>query len=105
MAKLDRNEAVRLFRLRLITFSLSLILILSFFVFTYFTLNTGYATHHLHIFILGFTVLVVAAIATGIETMILTRTAISMFTGKAMNDLKPDEVSEAIQRLRILSKK
>ena len=38
----------------------------------------------------------------GIETVILTRAAISKFTGKNMNDLKPDEVSQAIQRLRIL---
>ncbi|ARD85287.1 MULTISPECIES: hypothetical protein [Ferroplasma] len=105
MAQLDRNGAVRLFRLRLVTFSLSLIFILSFFIFTYFTLNTGYAARHLHIFITGFTVLVVAAIGTGIETVILTRAAISKFTGKNMNDLKPDEVSQAIQRLRILRQK
>ncbi|WP_337860620.1 hypothetical protein [Ferroplasma sp.] len=105
MAKLDRTEAVRLFRLRLVTFSLSLLLIISFFLFTYFTLNTGYAVHHIHIFIVGFTVLIVATIGVSVETIILTRSAISMFTGKNMNELKPDEVSQALQRLRVLVKK
>ena len=105
MAKLDRREAVRLFRIRLVTFFLSLVFIVGFFIFTYFTLNTGYADSHLHIFITGFTVLIVAALGTGIETVILTRSAISLFTGKNINELKPDEASQAIARLRILIKK
>jgi hypothetical protein len=105
VTKLDRKEAVRLFRLRLITFYLSIALILSFFLFTYFTLNTGYAVHHVHIFIEGFIVLIVATIGISIETIVLTRSAISMFTGKNMNELNSDEVSQAIQRLRILIKK
>ncbi|WMT51105.1 MAG: hypothetical protein RE471_09020 [Ferroplasma sp.] len=105
MARLDRREAVRLFRIRLVSFSLSLAFIVGFFIFTYFTLNTGYADRHLHIFITGFTVLIVAALGTGVETIILTRTAISLFTGKNINELKPDEASQAIARLRILIKK
>ena len=105
MAKLDRQEAVRLFRMRLVTFSLSLIFIVGFFIFTYFTLNTGYADSHLKIFITGFTVLIVAALGTGVETVILTRTAVSLFTGKNINELKPDESSQAIARLRVLIKK
>ncbi len=105
MAQLDRKEAIRLFRIRLITFTLSLVFILAFFVFTYFTLNTGYGTHHIHIFIIGFTVLIVAAIATGIETIMLTRSAISLFSGKNINEMKPDEMSQTIERLRVLRKK
>ena len=46
MARLDRREAVRLFRIRLVSFSLSLVFIVGFFIFTYFTLNTGYADRH-----------------------------------------------------------
>jgi hypothetical protein len=68
-------------------------------------MNTGYAVHHLHIFITGFTVFIIAAVATGIETIILTRTAISLFSGKNINEMKPEEVSQAIARLRILRKK
>ena len=105
MVKLNRREAVRLFRIRLVTFFLSLVFIVGFFIFTYFTLNTGYADSHLHIFITGFTMLIVAALGTGIETVILTRSAISLFTGKNINELKPDEASQAIARLRILIRK
>ncbi len=105
MPQQNTGKAIKLFKYRIFTFSISLLLIISFFGFTYYTLNTGYAVHHIHMFFLGFSILVIGAIATSIETIIITRTSVSLYSGKEFTSLEPQQVSAIIQKLRDLKNK
>ncbi|MEM0139394.1 MAG: hypothetical protein QXZ44_02095 [Ferroplasma sp.] len=100
MARQDIARAQKLFHFRMITFSLSLILIVLFFIFTYYSLNFGYAVHHARIFFMGFSILVIASIATAVETIIITRTSISLYSGKEFNMLTPQQIAAVIQKLK-----